>query len=86
MVNHMKVRLSLMQERLLKDASYTMHIKHLMREMYYISQHGVLCGLCGQEERSKLLGELEGAREERAILEKQLAYPVADWPGCQLAR
>jgi hypothetical protein len=51
------VWLIIMQRSLLYTASYGMHMKHLVLEMYYTSHYDVLCGLCEQEGQAELAGE-----------------------------
>jgi hypothetical protein len=55
----------------------------LIRELhkYYISDHDVLHGVCGQEEEKEFLAKLEKAEEEKTMLLSQLekyqkAYPL----------
>jgi hypothetical protein len=66
MVRHMKVWLILVYVSLLYNASFTM----LMKQLVWL--HDVLCGLCEQEERAKLAGELQWAESKRRDLEYQL--------------
>jgi predicted nucleic acid-binding Zn-ribbon protein len=50
-----------------------MLMKQLVWEMYeYNRWHDVLSGLCEQEERANLAGEVESAQGERSNLEYQL--------------